>query len=194
KPPRQRIANSKERIVKPYAISHMPLAPLVEGGGQEFGLRSGTENVPNIVGLAEALHISEEIKTRESVRIRDLRDYLWQGIRKIYEKARINGPAPDGKSRDRRLPNNLNVWLPSIGAEEAVVFLDLHGVAVSAGSACAARSTEPSHVLLAMGMDEKRARQSIRISLGRRTAKKEIDTMIQIVGKLVRRMKDRRRI
>jgi cysteine desulfurase len=114
----------------------------------------------------------------EAVRVAKLRDQAWTGIKKVFPKAVLNGSASD------RLPNNLNVYIPSVSGEQLLVALDLHGVAISSGSACAARSIDPSHVLLAMGFDNNHAKNSIRISLGRLTNAAEIKQFLTTLKKV----------
>ena len=159
------------------------LSPMVTGGGQEFGFRSATENIPGIVGFAKAVEIvtsdkKQETRGRETDRVRKLRDYLWKGIRKIYPKAQLNG------DRKNRLPNNLNIYLPGVSSEDLLIKLDIAGVAISSGSACAARSLEPSYVIEELGFSKERASQSVRISLGRPTSKSDIDIFLARVVKL----------
>ena len=150
------------------------IAEITTGGGQEFEMRSGTENIPAIVGFTKAAELVTNLRELESRRVGKLCDYLWVRLKKSVKGAKLNG---DDK---KRLPSNLNVYFPGISAEDMLIKLDLNGVAVSAGSACAARSLEPSRVLLAMGFNEKRAKGSIRFTLGRMTTKKDIDNFLAI--------------
>ena len=150
------------------------IAEITTGGGQEFEMRSGTENIPAIVGFTKAAELVTNLRELESRRVGKLCDYLWVRLKKSVKGAKLNG---DDK---KRLPSNLNVYFPGISAEDMLIKLDLNGVAVSAGSACAARSLEPSRVLLAMGFDEKRVKGSIRFTLGRMTTKKDIDNFLAI--------------
>lgn len=149
------------------------LQPLITGGGQEFGFRSGTENVPLIVGFAKAVELVIKGRKKETGRIKILCDYFWQGLKKIVPRAAVNG------SFKNRLPNNLNVWLPGYSAEDLLVRLDLAGIAVSSGSACSARSVEPSHVLRSIGCGEKRIKQSLRFTLGKFIHKSELDEALK---------------
>jgi cysteine desulfurase len=126
-------------------VDMYPIDPLIVGGGQEMGLRSGTENVAYIVGFAKAVELAVLAREKEVGRIAGLRDALLAGLRTFYPKLQVNG------SMKERLPNNINIYMPGVSAEEFLVRLDLAGVAFSSGSACAARSLEASHVLLAMG-------------------------------------------
>lgn len=174
-----------------------PVAPITTGGGQEFGLRSGTENVANIVGFAKAVSLVAMEREDEAVRVGKLRNDVWQGIRKIFPKAQLNGPNTDiptfsRMSECRRLPNNVNFYIPlrqssgqaGVPGEQLLVALDLHGVAVSSGSACAARSIDPSHVILALGYDAVRAKNSLRVSLGVMTTKQEIQQFLVALKKV----------
>ncbi len=154
---------------------------LVTGGGQEFGIRSGTENVPYIVGFARAVEIAAKARAREAERTRALRDKLFRGIKKILPKAAMNGSPLKAK----RLPNHLNVYLPGYRAGELLIALDRLGVAVSSGPACASRAPKPPGALLALGIPEERAASSLRISLGRGTTMREIDRMLRIFNMLL---------
>jgi cysteine desulfurase len=149
-------------------------APVLFGGGQEFGLRSGTENVPLIVGFAAAVEYIEKDKEKHAKRIAALKEQFVQGIKKIYPKAKINGP----NSPKDGLPHIANVWLPGRKAGDMLIRLDLAGIAVSAGSACAARSSQPSHVLSAMGFNDSRARESLRVSFGRSNTPMEVKKLL----------------
>lgn len=148
------------------------LEPLLHGGGHEFGLRSGTLNVPGIVGLATALDIAISERENESARLADLRDRMWQGLRQIYPAAIVNGPDCERKG-SRRLPGNLNVSFPGIEAERLIGYLS--NVAVSTVSACGSGEHRVSHVLDAMGVGIERARSAIRIGVGRFTTSEHIE-------------------
>lgn len=187
-----RIMNNGKTNKKPIIRnSSFIIHPLITGGGQEFGLRSGTENIPLIVGLAEAVRLVAKKREREGERISKLRDYLWNGIKKIYPKAERNGDA------EKVLPNFLNVYFPGYEAADLLVRLDLAGMAVSTGSACTARSAEPSYVIMALdtpdslrdsnrvSLKKQQSSSSIRITLGRQTSKGDIDTFLKIIRKLI---------
>lgn len=166
--------------------------PLITGGGQEFGFRSGTENVPAIVGFAKAVELVSNSRELENKRIMGLKNYFWRELKKITPKAEINGSGNQTGSRfvlinEKSLPNIINVYFPGCKAEELMARLDLAGVAVSSGSACASRSAEPSHVLLAMGLGKERARGSIRFSFGRPTAKNEIKKALKIIRGILKK-------
>ncbi|MBI2591391.1 MAG: cysteine desulfurase [Candidatus Brennerbacteria bacterium] len=155
------------------------LNSILTGGGQEFGFRSGTENVPLIVGFAKAVELAVENREQESKRIKNLRDYFWHGFKKIFPRAAVNG------SFTNRLPNNLNICLPGYSAEDLLVKLDLTGIAVSSGSACSARSVKLSSVLAAIGCNEKRIRQSLRFTFGKFTEKSELDEALKRIKNII---------
>lgn len=152
------------------------IAPQTLGGGQEFGFRSGTENVLAIYGFSRAVEIAQKLRQKEYKRIELLRNYLWQEIKKIFKNTKLN-QHPNFKNT---LPNILNIYFPNKPIDELLTALDLKGAAASSGSACKAKAPEPSHVLLACGFNDKRAKNSLRISLGRFTQKKDIDKAISI--------------
>lgn len=184
----QQKVNSKQDASSPLSANSYKLKAILTGGGQEFGLRSGTENVPAIVGFAKAVELAVKNRQKEAKRVALLRDELLKRIKFIFEGVVVNG----GKniSEKGRLPNNLNIYIPNgkgspaLSGEQLLVSLDLAGVAVSSGSACKARSIDPSHVLLAMGFDRLRAKNSIRFSLGKMTTRKEIALVANVLKSL----------
>ncbi len=151
------------------------LLPLLSGGNQEFGLRSGTENIPAIVGFSEAVKITAKMRTKEAKRIEALKEYFLRETKKAIPNVSINGTA----DKKRALPHIANINLPGGSAEELLTRLDLAGFAVSTGSACRSRSAEPSHVILALGYEEKRAKESLRISFGRDTRRSDILKLVK---------------
>ncbi len=146
------------------------LSPIITGGGQEFGLRSGTQNTPYIIGFAEALKICEEKREAERDRIKKLSEYFYKTILKNVEGSLLNG------SDSYRSPHIINIYIPKDDISET---LSVQGIAVSSGSACSQRLIKPSHVLEAMGVNKDKIRRSIRISLGRMTKKSEVDYAIK---------------
>jgi cysteine desulfurase len=156
------------------------LRPLLFGGGQERGLRSGTLNVPGIVGMGAAARIAGEEMTADAARVGSLRDRLERGILASAPACFINGVEAE------RLPGIGNLTFPGISAESLI--LGLRGVACSAGSACASGRVDPSHVLLALGLAPDRARSSLRFSLGRFNTAEEVDRVIQVVHELLARL------
>jgi len=173
---------SAHKIYGPKGIGclymRQPLVPVISGGGQEFGMRSGTENVPSIVGFSKAVEIRSRLLGRTNKQISGLRDYFWREIKHIYPKAKLNG----GTGRNF-LPNILNVYFPGQEAQDILTRLDLQGVAASSGSACRSRAIEASYVIMALGYPKERANSSIRFSLGRPTTKKEINRVLIVIKK-----------
>jgi cysteine desulfurase len=157
----------------------VPLSCQIDGGGHENGLRSGTLNVPGIVGLGRAAEICREIMPAERTRLAGLRDRLLAGLQQEVAGVRLNGPASD-----RRLPHNLHVSFDDVEGEALVMALG--DVAVSTGSACSSGSQAPSHVLQAIGATGDRAGASIRFGLGRTTTDADIDFAIERVAAVVR--------
>jgi cysteine desulfurase len=155
-----------------------PLATIITGGGQEFGMRSGTENVPSIVGFAKAVELSSSSLVRANKRIGELRDHLWRGIKSICPKTELNGSAIR-VGRSATIPGILNVYFPGREAQDILTRLDLRGIAASSGSACRSRALETSHVIMALGYSKERAKASVRFSLGRPTTKNEIDAAVR---------------
>ena len=153
--------------------------PLIHGGGQELGLRSGTENLPGIAGMALAAELSAAGFRQELARTEALSALLLEGLRRAVPDLVLNGGGA-------RQPGILNCRFPGISAEETVMRLDLEGICVSPGAACAARDPQPSHVLLAMGLSPVHARESVRFSLGRNTTREEITQTITAVEKILR--------
>ena len=159
------------------------LTPLIHGGGQERGKRSGTENVPGIVGLGAASNIaSNEMKNDES-RIRVLRDQLLHSIKKDIDGVKLNGLL------EEMLWNTLNLSIKGVEGESLSMNLDIEGVAVSTGSACSEGTVDPSHVVSAMGLSREDAASSVRISLGRFTQQEDIEYAASIFPKIVERIR-----
>ena len=156
-----------------------PMAPIIFGGGQEDGRRSGTENAAAIGALAEALSLIRENKKDEINRLEKLRKKFIEGIMKNWPRAILNSGSA------KVAPQIINVRFPNQKSDELLVQLDLAGVAISAGSACSARALEPSHVLLAMGLSDDQTRASVRFSLGRFTTEKEIEEVLKILKKVI---------
>jgi cysteine desulfurase len=164
------------------------LQALVTGGPQERGLRAGTENLAAVVGFAAAARAAAGEVEAAGAHMTALTARLWDGLR-----ARIPGVARHGATAGPRLPNTLNIRIPGCAGESLLVLLDLAGVAVSLGSACAAGAAEPSHVLHAMGLGDDAARSALRLSLGPATTEAEIDAVIDLLPRLVRDVRARGR-
>ena len=166
-----------------YVRKGTKLMPYILGGGQERGLRAGTENLPAITGLAKAVTL---IKKEEGKKISALRDYFLEKIKNILPQARINGALGN-----ERLPNNVNISISGMYSENLLLELDKYGISAGSGSACMARSVEPSHVLKAIGVEKKYLNGALRFSMGRQTTKKEVDYILKILPKIVRDLKKR---
>jgi len=163
-----------------YVGKQVPVEPLIRGGGQERGMRAGTENVPGIVGLAKAVELSlKALYGDEPARVARLRDRLEEGIMSIVPGSRRNGP------QLRRLPNTLSMTLPEIRGESLVLFLDRKGIAFSSGSACKSGNPDPSHALLAMGLSSQEAHCTVRFSLGTDNSEAEIDYVLESLRELL---------
>ena len=160
------------------------LKPLMKGGGQERGLRPGTENVPGVVGLAEALALAIEKRTEDSRRIASLRDRLENAIRQAVSCAEVLGDPSN------RLPNTACIGFRGLQAEALLMLLSDAGVCASSGSACSSGSLEPSHVLKAMGVDEALAHGAVRFSLSRFTTPADIDEAVAATRQAVARLLD----
>jgi cysteine desulfurase len=159
------------------------IATVQTGGGQEKGRRTGTENVAGIVGLGAAMRIATAKRAAESVRQATLRDRLIAGVRSLIPDATLTGHPTE------RLPNNASFCFAGTQGEALVVSLDLEGFGVSSGSACTSGNTDPSHVLLALGLDRDLAQGSLRLSLGRATTDADIDALLVALPPIVARLR-----
>ena len=162
-----------------YVRTPCRLVPQLDGGGHEGGLRSGTLNVPGVVGLAEAVALACEDLDADRRTQRALRDRLWNGLRAAYPDVVLNGPDPVAQA-ERRLPNNLNVSLPAAAGEALLAALG-DEVAVSTSSACTSASGDTSHVLSAIGRAQ--GLVNVRLSVGRPTTHAEIDRVLACVAR-----------
>lgn len=160
-----------------YIRKGVKLASHVLGGGQERGLRAGTENLPAILGIAKAVELMDK---KESIRLTKLRDYFIGKVKQILPEVRINGPV--GESR---LPNNINISVPRLDSENLLLELDKYCIRAGSGSACTSRSVEPSHVLKAIGVEKRYLSGALRFSLGRETTKKDLDYVLKVLPKIV---------
>lgn len=175
-----------------YAHEKTPITPLFYGGGQEHKRRSGTENVPAIAGLAKALELATIHREKESARLAELRNRLWEGLQKNIPNLILNGPPCSPyqlKTKNYRLANNLSFIIKGIEGEILLMRLDCAGICASAGSACTAGSTEPSHVLRAMGISRQDAYSAVRFSLGRSTTSEQIEEVIAVFTEIVGELK-----
>ena len=159
-----------------FVKAGVQLEPVIFGGGQERGLRSGTENVAGAVGLATALELAQTGRREEAVRLRALQRLFFAGLARQMPQAVING------SEKHRLPNNIHLTIPGQDNERMLIQLDEAGIAAAAGSACSASSEEPSHVLQAIGLSEAAARASLRLTMGRATTDDTVARTVQALA------------
>ena len=159
------------------------IATVQTGGGQEQGRRTGTENVAGIVGLGAAMRIATAKRATESARLIALRDRLIAGVRARIPDATLTGHPTD------RLPNNASFCFSGTQGEALVVSLDLAGVSASSGSACTSGNTDPSHVLLALGLERDLAQGSLRLTLGRATTDADVDALLDALPPIVARLR-----
>jgi len=165
-----------------------PLESLVVGGSHERRRRAGTENVAGIVGLAKAAELAMHSLADGTIdRVAALRDRLEAEVLRIPGTG-LNGAGADGKPIIR-VANTTNIWFDQLEGEALVIALDLKGVAVSGGSACHSGATEPSHVLMAMGLDKTRARASLRFSLLKTATEADIDRVLLVVPEAVEHLR-----
>jgi cysteine desulfurase len=161
-----------------YVKAGVSLMPLIDGGGQEQGLRSGTENVPAIIGFAEALNAAQAIRYDEARRLQTLQQSALKQISELLPRAVVNG------SIKQRLPNNLHLTIPGADNERLLLQLEARGILAAAGSACSASDEEPSHVLRAMGLSDEDTRASLRLTMGRATTVEQLEQAIRALVEL----------
>ena len=162
---------------------NVPLEPLIEGGGQEWGLRSGTSNVAGAVGMAAALRALDDRRAGEVAHARLLRDRLVAGLRERAPDCELHGDA------DRQVAGTVNVGFPGVEAEALLVLLDRAGVCAAAGSSCTSGATEPSHVLEAMGLARADAVSSIRLTLGHASVAADVDAALDAIPAAVEQLR-----
>jgi len=162
-----------------YVKPGTKLKPLIDGGGQERGLRSGTENVAGCIGFAKAFDITQSMRQTESARLNALQDTLLSKLSNDISDGIING------SIKYRLPNNVHITIPGRDNERLLIQLDEAGILAAAGSACSASNQEPSHVLAAIGVSEKDAQASLRFTMGRDTDQSAIEIAVETLAELV---------
>ena len=167
-----------------YVRRGTPFCPLIRGGHQESGRRAGTENTLGIVGFGKAVEMRKEEMPSEHERLLLFKERLKEGLKKNIDHIYFNGHPQDC------LANTLNVSFPGAEGEAILLYLDLAGIAVSTGSACASGSLNPSHVLVAIGIPIEYAHGSIRISMGRNTTLEDIDYMIEVMPGIIKRIRN----
>lgn len=166
-----------------YIKDGVRIEPLLHGGGQERGLRSGTENLPGIVGFGKAAEIAKREMQTESERLTKLRDRFIEGLLKPIPYSFLNGHPTE------RLPDNVSVRYSFIEGESMLLSLQMSGVAASSGSACTAKTLEPSHVLLAIGLKHEEAHGSLMFTLGRQNTEEEVDLVASLMPSIVKRLR-----
>jgi len=166
-----------------YIRKGTKIEALVHGGGHEFGLRSTTENIPGIVGLAKAIELRKERMQEDLEKLTPLRDYLIRGVLTNIEESYLNGHLT------QRLPNNANFYFKYIEGESLILNLDRKGIAASTGSACSSTKLEPSHVLLAIGLKPEDAHGSLRLTLGRENTKEEVEYVLEALMEVVEKLR-----
>ena len=166
-----------------YLRKGVKLSPIILGGGQERGLRSGSENVPGIVGMGKAAELAKEEMETKAERLTHLRDRLISGLLREIPEAYLNGhPA-------NRLPNNANIRFSYVEGEALLLTLDSLGVQASSGSACVSKTLEPSRVLLSIGLKHEEAHGSVLFTLGKGNREEEIDYVVRVMPGVVKRLR-----
>ena len=166
-----------------YIREGTKIEPFMHGGGQERGLRSGTENLSGIVGMAKAAEIAESLMVSESPRLARLRDELIEGVIGTVKEAYLNGHP------EKRLPNNANLRFNYVEGESLILSLDMEGIQVSSGSACTSKTLEPSHVLMAIGLKHEEAHGSLAFTFGRGNTQKDVDYVLGVLPPIVKRLR-----
>jgi cysteine desulfurase len=166
-----------------YIKKDTPIEPLITGGGQEYNKRSGTENVPAIVGLAESIKLAWEHRESACQKTKELKKELINSLKKQLSQIRING------SVEESAPHILNFSVPEITGDTLVIGLDQAGFAVATGSACQSRAAEASYVLKALGLSQRASLEGVRVSLGPTTTPKEIRAFVESLVETVAQLK-----
>ena len=159
------------------------IQPVIQGGGQERGLRSGTENIPGIVGMGKAAEIAQEEMETEGRRLSQLWDKLINGVLGTIERSYLNGHPTE------RLPNNANLRFSYIEGESLILGLDMLGIQVSSGSACTSKTLEPSHVLLAIGLAHEEAHGSLVFTMGKQNSEEDVNYVLEVLPGVVKRLR-----
>jgi cysteine desulfurase len=167
-----------------YVRSGLNIMPIIHGGGQEMSLRSGTENVPGIVGFGKACELAAKRMSEYQQHVAGLRDYLVELVLQEIPHSRLNG------SRIDRIPNNAHFTFFGVNGEDLIIKLDENGVAASTGSACSVKKQKPSHVLKAMRFSYEEITGSLRLSLGMHNTKEEIDRTVLALSSIVQELRE----
>jgi cysteine desulfurase len=163
-----------------YVAKGTPIYPILTGGGQEGGLRSGTESVSLVIGLAESFISAQSKREEESNRLKEIQKFFFKEIEKRFTDVVVQGDLI------QRVPNNISITVPGIQAEELVIRLAAKGIEVSSKSACSSIQTDGSYVILAIGGTEEDARQTLRITTGRQTTREDIEYFLQTLEQLLK--------
>jgi cysteine desulfurase len=166
-----------------YIRKGTSIEPLLHGGGHEYNLRSGTENVPGIVGFARAADLATTDLDKKAQFMTNMRDKLIDGVLEHVEGSNLNG------HRTKRLPNNANFRFNQVNGEALILDLDMNGISASTGSACGSHSADPSHVLLALGLTHTEAEGSLRLTLSSETNEDEIDYVLDVLPKSISKLR-----
>ena len=162
-----------------YVKSGIELEPMVYGGGQERGLRSGSENLAQIIGFSTALQKAQAVRAEEVDRLHILQQLFYNLLERYVPAAQVNG------HRKHRLPNNVHITLDGHDNERLIMILDEQGICAAAGSACSASSDEPSHVLKAMGMTSGQISGSLRFTMGRQTTQEDVERLVAALSDIL---------
>jgi cysteine desulfurase len=170
-----------------FVRRELTLTPVIHGGGQERTIRSGTLDVAGIAAFAQAVRVASVRRAEESARLALIRDDLVTRVRQAIPSAVLRGIDPFGPDRELRLPGNAHFTFENCEGDSLIYLLDSQGVAASTGSACQAGVPQPSHVLLAMGIEEREARGALRFSLGNTTSAEDVDLLLDVLPQAVER-------
>ena len=167
-----------------YISSNLKILPIIHGGGQEWYLRSGTENVPGIVGFGKACELANKRMMHYQEHVAGLRNYVVERILKEIPRSRLNG------LRTERISNNAHFTFFGVNGEDLIIKLDENGIAASTGSACSVRKQKPSHVLRAMGFSYEEITGSLRLSFGMHNTKDEVDRAINVLSSIIKELRE----
>jgi cysteine desulfurase len=167
-----------------YIKSNLKILPIIHGGGQEWYLRSGTENVPGIVGFGKACELATKRMSQYQEHVAGLRDYLVERVLKEIPRSRLNGLTTE------RIPNNAHFTFFGVNGEDLIIKLDENGIAASTGSACSVKKQKQSHVLKAMGFSHEEITGSLRLSLGMHNTREEVDRAVDILSNVVKELRE----
>jgi cysteine desulfurase len=167
-----------------YIKSNLKILPIIHGGGQEWYLRSGTENVPGIVGFGKACELATKRMSQYQEHVAGLRDYVIERVLKEIPRSRLNGLTTE------RIPNNAHFTFFGVNGEDLIIKLDENGIAASTGSACSVKKQKQSHVLKAMGFSHEEITGSLRLSLGMHNTREEVDRAVDILSNVVKELRE----